>query len=258
MRKPSRYFLLTDTHQEQLSRRFDESLAGWAQAWGFQGGNEGRFTAVEIEPARDYAGSSGWCALTLSGEPVAWIEWPSDPGVLLDRLSGGNGEKAGEASRQVEQRLIADLIVRFYGADPRHLQVQGTDSARPDPELFRAGGDAFIARFSVDAVQLTLLIRGESVRSFAPGPAARQASGAILPLGKAIETQSAALTVSIEVPGGVLLDEISDLAEGHILLLDQSLTAEWQVLGPGGDRIGRCRPGRKGEHFAVQLVAAGK
>ena len=252
MSSATRYFLLTDTHRQQLTQRIGEALEAWAKAWG---AGRADVDGIVIQSAQGFADPVADRTVTVSGEAVAWLAWPHEPGMLLDRLAGGAGRRAGLLAQQIEQRLLMDLLARIYGVDDKNLGIDGQGEEPPPSSLFRAGGDAFVVKIMLATLRLTLLMRGEAVRSFAPGPSPRVPAEAVQPLGKVIEGQLAHISVSLEVASGVLLDEISDLAEGHILLLDQALIADWLVSGPGGDRIGRCRPGRKGEHFAVQLLA---
>jgi hypothetical protein len=125
--------------------------------------------------------------------------------------------------------------------------------------LFSTAGEGIAVSIQVATAEIRLLLLADSVKAIAPGAVARQLPKPVLaPLERAIEGQKVQLTVSLEVPGGVPLDEIEDLSEGHVLMLDQPLWSDWVVSGPSDVRLGRCRPGRIGEQFAIQLLSPSK
>ena len=258
-----RYFLLSETHRAQLTQRVTSACRAWSDTWRASPVTAGTLEkGLTVDPPQAWSTlpSDGWRAAKIAERIVAWIHADDgEAGTLLDVVAGGCGDRAGDLANRMGWKLIADFCARIYGVDAGTLVFDAAKKTKPDNALFASGGDAVAVTMRLDGFELRLLMLGDSFKGFAPGPTARKTAMAPLtPLSKAIDGQAAAITVTLEVPGGVLLDDIGDLAEGHVLMLDQAPWAEWTLLGPSDTRLGRCRPGRVGDRFAVQLVAASK
>lgn len=257
-----RYFLLSDTHREQLTKRLTSALRAWSAAWHGGSASPASEPTASITAAQEwrYSADLQWRSVKSGDKQLGWTCFPQGTAAsLLDVAAGGSGSGAGELAESLGWKLVVELLTRIYGAEASRLTVETQTTSEPPASLFSVGGDGVAISIHLGTFEIRVLALGEAIKSFAPGPAARQLPTASLtPLSKAIDGQKAALKVMLEVPGGVVLDEIEDLAEGHVLMLDQAPWAEWTLLGPADVRLGRCRPGRIGDRFAIQLVTPSK
>jgi hypothetical protein len=257
------YFLLSDTVRDQLRARFKVAIDEWSTLWlpesvrAVELGDEICASATltaqawqSCHPLRAGKKQLGWA------QPSAkFLEALVDAGAGISLPQG----KGGALSLRMGSKLYADLLARMLGVAPLGLEVEdATVSATPE-HLFAPGGGGVRVTLRIGAASADVLIPSDIVASLAPGPARRARPGPKpMRIQSAISGARLRVRVAIDLPGGIAIEELEGLREGHVVVLDQPPSAAWDLYGADGARLGRCRPGRVGDQLVVKPLEAAR
>lgn len=257
------YFLLSDTARDQLRARFKVAIDEWSNLWLPES-----VRTMEL-------GDEIYASATLTAQ--AWrtchplragkkqLGWTRPSAKFLEALvDAGTGVllpqgKGGALSLRMGNKLYADLLARMLGIASSGLEIE--DAAEPAiPEhLFAPGGGGVQVTLRIGTASADVLIPSDVVTTLAPGPDRRtRPASKLTRIQSAISGAKLRVRVAIDLPGGIAIEELEGLREGHVVVLDQSPSAAWDLYGADGARLGHCRPGRVGDQLVVKPLEAAR
>ncbi len=256
------YFLLGDTQRNQLRSRFASAIDEWSNLWLPENsrpvalGSEIVASSSVLTHADD-----SWRIVRAGKKELGWTQASN---VFLKSLlavsAGASAASAdgGPLAIDLGMKLYVDLLARLLNVVHAGLEIDADSGAAP-AHLFAPGGNAVRMTVNVGSCSADLLIAAEVVATLTTGLERRARTVPKLTrIQSAISATRLRLRVTIDLPDGIAIEDLEDLREGHVIVLDQPPSAAWEIRGVDGALLGRCRPGRAGDQFAVKPLEAAR